>query len=74
MWFLNRVVAAGLAVPSVQAAFSGFRDMGSRPEELTKAVRQFQDEVAAGRGADADTAFATICATLATAAAELDIQ
>jgi len=49
-------------------------DMGSRPEELTKAVRQFQDEVAAGRGADADTAFATICATLATAAAELDIQ
>lgn len=73
-WFLNRVAAAGLAVPSMQAAFSGFRDMGSRPEELTKAVRQFQDEVAAGRGADADTAFATICATLATAAAELDIQ
>ena len=73
-WFLNRVAAAGLAVPSLQAAFSGFRDMGSRPEELTKAVRQFQDEVAAGRGADADTAFATICATLATAAAELDIQ
>lgn len=73
-WFLNRVAAAGLAVPSVLAAFSGFRDMGSRPEELTKAVRQFQDEVAAGRGADADTVFATICATLATAAAELDIQ
>jgi hypothetical protein len=73
-WFLNRVAAAGLAVPSLHAAFSGFRDMGSRPEELTKAVRQFQDEVAAGRGADADTAFATICATLATAAAELDIQ
>ena len=73
-WFLNRVAAAGLAVPSLQAAFSGFRDMGSRPEELTRAVRQFQDEVAAGRGADADTAFATICATLATAAAELDIR
>lgn len=73
-WFLNRVEAAGLAVPSAQAAFAGFRDMGSRPEELTKAVRQFQDEVAAGRAADADTAFATICATLATAAAELDIQ
>jgi len=73
-WFLNRVAAAGLAVPSLQAAFSGFRDMGSRPEELTKAVRQFQDEVAAGRGADTDAAFGTICATLATAAAELDIQ
>lgn len=73
-WFLNRVGAAGLAVPPLQAAFAGFRDMGSRPEELAKAIRQFQDEVAAGRGADADTAFATICATLATAAAELDIQ
>ncbi len=73
-WFLKRVEAAGWVVPSPQAAFAGFRDMGSRPEELTKAVRQFQDEVAAGRGADADTAFATICATLATAAAELDIQ
>lgn len=73
-WFLNRVDAAGLAVPSVQAAFAGFRDMGSRPEELSKAVRQFQDEVAAGRGVDADSAFGTICATLATAAAELDIQ
>lgn len=73
-WFLSRVVAAGLAVPSLQAACSGFREMGSRPEELTKAVRQFQDEVAAGRATDADTAFATICATLATAAAELDIQ
>ncbi|MFN5164264.1 MAG: ATP-binding protein [Pseudomonadota bacterium] len=73
-WFLSRLAAAGLAVPSLQAAFSGFRDMGSRPEELTKAVRQFQDEVAAGRAADADTAFATICATIATVAAELDIQ
>jgi hypothetical protein len=48
--------------------------MGSRPEELGKAVRQFQDEVAAGRSADAATSFATICATLATAAAEVDIQ
>lgn len=73
-WFLNRVEAAGLKVPSLHAAFAGFRDMGSRPEELTKAVRQFQDEIEAGRGVDADTAFATICATLATAAAELDIQ
>lgn len=73
-WFLKRVAAAGLAVPSLEAAFAGFRDMGSRPEELAKAVRQFQDEIAAGRGSDADTAFATICATLATAVAELEIQ
>lgn len=73
-WFLSRVESVGLKVPSRQAAFAGFRDMGSRPEELAKAVRQFQDEVAAGRGVDADTVFATICATLTTAAAELDIQ
>jgi len=73
-WFLNRVGAAGLAVPSPEAAFAGFRDTGSRPEELAKAVRQLQDEIAAGRAADVDKAFATVCATLATAAAELDIQ
>jgi hypothetical protein len=48
--------------------------MGCRPEELTKAVRQLQDEAAAGRADDAGKAFATICATLATAAAEIEIQ
>ncbi|MFO0444252.1 MAG: ATP-binding protein [Betaproteobacteria bacterium] len=73
-WFLRRVEAAGLVAPPLEAAMEGFRSVGSRPEELAKAVRQFQDEVAAGRGADAGTVFATICATLATAAAELDIQ
>ena len=73
-WFLRRVDAAGLVAPPLEAALEGFRSVGSRPEELAKAVRQFQDEVAAGRGADAATAFVTICATLATAAAELDIQ
>lgn len=73
-WFLQRVQAAGLLAPPLQAAFTGFRSMGSRPEELSKAVRQFQEEVASGRGADAATAFETICATLATAAAEIDLQ
>jgi hypothetical protein len=73
-WFLRRVEAAGLVAPPLDAAYAGFRQIGCRPEELSKAVRQFQDELTAGRGADAATAFATICATLATAAAELDIQ
>jgi hypothetical protein len=73
-WFLHRVAAAGWVAPPLEAAFAGFKSMGSRPEELAKAVRQFQDEVATGRGTDAPTAFATICATLATAAAEIDIQ
>lgn len=73
-WFAQRVEAAGLVAPPAAAAFDGFRTMGSRPEELAKALRQFQDERAAGRVSDAAQAFATICATLATAAAELEIQ
>ena len=73
-WFLRRVEAAGLVVPPLDAGYAGFKQIGCRPEELAKAVRQFQDEVTAGRGTDAATSFATICATLATAAAELDIQ
>jgi hypothetical protein len=73
-WFLHRVGTAGLVAPPLDAALAGFRSMGSRPEELAKAVRQFQDEVAAGRSVDPATSFETICATLATAAAEIDIQ
>ena len=73
-WFLRRVEAARLVAPPLDAAFAGFKSMGSRPEELTKAVRQFQDEVAAGRSSDPSKAFATICATLAGAAAEIEIQ
>ena len=73
-WFLRRVTAAGLVALPLEAGLDDFRSVGSRREELAKAVRQFQDEVAAGRGADAGKVFATICATLATAAAELDIQ
>ena len=73
-WFLLRVVTAGLVSPPLNAAYEGFQRMGHRPEELAKAVRQFQGEVAAGRSVDASTSFATICATLATAAAEIEIQ
>lgn len=73
-WFLQRVEAAGLVVPPQAAAHAGFVAMGCRPEELTKAVRQYQDEVAAGRNASPELAFATICSTLASAAAELEIQ
>jgi len=73
-WFLRRIEAAGLATPPLDAAYDGFERMGNRPEELAKAIRQFQDEVAAGRSADAATSFATICATLATAAADIEIQ
>jgi hypothetical protein len=48
--------------------------MGHRPEELSKAIRQFQDEVAAGRSVDPAMSFATICATIATNAADIEIR
>ncbi|MBU3694682.1 MAG: hypothetical protein FGM40_07640 [Rhodocyclaceae bacterium] len=73
-WFLHRVEAAGFIAPPLEAAFAGFKSMGNRPEELAKAVRQFQDEVATGRGSDALTSFATICATLASSAADIEVQ
>lgn len=73
-WFLRGLQAAGLAMPPLQSAVEGFRAMGHRPEELSKAVRQFQAEVAAGRAANPEAVFATICATLATASAEIEIQ
>jgi hypothetical protein len=47
------------------------RDAGHGRRRLVPEARQF---CWAGRGADSDKSFATICATLATAAAELDIQ
>lgn len=73
-WFLHRVKVAGLVAPPLDAAVAGFETMGNRPEELTRAVRQFQDEVATGRGLDPSAVFATICATLAAATAEIEIQ
>jgi hypothetical protein len=73
-WFLRRIEAAGLLTPPLDVADEGFHRMGNRPEELTRAIRQFQDEVAAGRGADPTKSFATICATLAASAADIEIQ
>lgn len=73
-WFLRRIEAANLMPPPLEAAFEGFQRMGYRPEELSKAIRQFQDEVAAGRGVDPAMSFATICATIATNAADIEIR
>jgi hypothetical protein len=73
-WFLRRIEAANLVPPPLDAAYDGFQRMGHRPEELAKAIRQFQDEVAAGRSVDPGMSFATICATIATTAADIEIQ
>lgn len=73
-WFLRRIEAANLAAPPLDAAYDGFQRMGHRPEELAKAIRQFQDEVAAGRSLDPAVSFTTICATIATTAADIEVQ
>ena len=73
-WFLRRIEAAELAAPPLDAAYDGFQRMRHRPGELAKAIRQFQDEVAAGRSLDPAVSFATICATIATTAADIEIQ
>jgi hypothetical protein len=73
-WFLRRIEAANLVPPPLDATFEGFQRMGHRPEELSKAIRQFQDEVAAGRSVDPAMSFATICATIATNAADIEIR
>ena len=63
-WQLNRVSATpGAKVPSLAAAAAGFKAMGSRPEELLKALRQLQGV----EGTPADQAFGIICQTLASA-------
>lgn len=70
-WQLQRIASTpGVALPSLQAAWQGFQTMGHRPEELLKALRQLQHV----GGADLDTAFRIICATLADAAADVELK
>ena len=70
-WQLNRVSATpGAKVPSLAAAAAGFKAMGSRPEELLKALRQLQGV----EGTPADQAFGIICQTLASAAADAELR
>jgi hypothetical protein len=70
-WQLDRIGATpGVMLPQLEAAWQGFQAMGHRPEELLKALRQLQ-QVA---GTDADTAFRIICATLADAAADVELK
>ncbi len=70
-WQLQRVAStAGAQVPSLAVAWAGFQVMGHRPEELLKALRQLQDT----RELSPDQAFPVICATLASAAADIELR
>ena len=69
-WQLARIAAShAVTLPSLDVAWAGFQVMGNRPEELLKALVQLQSVQA-----PPDQAFAIICATLATAAAEVELR
>jgi hypothetical protein len=69
-WQLGRIAATkGVILPSEDVAWQGFQVMGNRPEELLKALVQLQSTQA-----PADQAFPIICATLAAAAADVELR
>lgn len=69
-WQLERVAASGKVVlPSLEVAWQGFQQTGHRPEELLKALVQLQSTPA-----PSDQAFPIICATLAAAAADVELR
>ncbi len=69
-WQLARVAATpGVKLPSLEQAWRGFQVVGNRPEELLKALVQLQSAQT-----NADQAFPIICATLATAAADVELR
>ncbi|ACB34627.1 conserved hypothetical protein [Leptothrix cholodnii SP-6] len=70
-WQLQRVsVTPGAKVPSLAVAVACFQAMGSRPEELLKALRQLQGI----NTLRPDQAFPVICDTLASAAADIELR
>lgn len=69
-WQLQRIASApGVVLPSPAAAWAGFEALGHRPEEMLKALVQLQSAQA-----QADQAFPIICATLASAAADVELR
>lgn len=71
-WQLERVASHDdrVVVPSIQAAVRGFRAMGNRPEEFTKALLQLQR---VDTNANVDGAFQIISQTLAESAGDVEI-
>ncbi len=69
-WQLARIgTTPGVVLPSVDVAWEGFQTMGHRPEELLKALVQLQTAAISP-----DQAFPIICATLAGAAADVELR
>ncbi len=59
--------------PSGEVALAGFRAMNNRPEELGKALVELQRQFVDDHGASVDQLFLSICQTLASAAADVEI-
>lgn len=69
-WQLTRIgITPGVVLPSVDVAWEGFQTVGHRPEELLKALVQLQTAAI-----PPDQAFPIICATLAGAAADVELR
>jgi hypothetical protein len=70
-WQLDRIATASPSarLPGIDIAFEGFKAMGNRPEELFKALVQLQSMTL-----PKDEAFPVICATLASAAADVELN
>lgn len=70
-WQLERLSAMpGVRLPSEAVAWLGFQTLGHRPEELLRALVQLQQTTATAP----DEAFPIICATLAAAAADVELR
>jgi hypothetical protein len=71
-FLLNELRNAGIArIPSRDVAYAGFVKLGSRPEEMIKALRQV---TALPDGADPDQFFPVIAATLRASAADVELN
>src|ERR1019366_5672297 len=70
-WQLDRIATASSAarLPTLEVAWQGFQAVGHRPEELFKALVQLQ-----AMDMPPDQAFPVICATLASAAADVELH
>jgi len=60
------------ALPSLQVATEGFKAMGSRPEEMLKALRQLQNKLPLNTSAD--QLFPVIVSTIRAAAADVELN
>lgn len=70
-YLLDRLAANGRTVPSLEVGVEMFAALGSRPEELLKALQQLQRPLPAGVSVDA--AFRLIADTVRVGAADLEM-